>query len=124
MGNNKNKKGINPTRGLGCPLASECDESQKSFPQNVSRTSYSKMSSISLIINYNCSLPVVMLYKLGDDEIRLQFAYIRLEMKLSSFVLISLIGSAVGAPLLQPPDPAWRVSLGGGLESHRQGHLD
>lgn len=88
MGNNKNKKGVNPTQGLlGCPLASECDESQKSFPQNISRTSYSKMSSISLIINYNCSLLVVMLYKLGDDEIRLQFAYIRLEMKLSSFVL-------------------------------------
>lgn len=52
------------------------------------------MSPISLIINYNynCSLPLVMLYKPGDDEIRLQFAYIRLELKLASIVPAFLVG--------------------------------
>lgn len=93
VGNNE-KKRIHPARWPGCPLAFRGDESQKSCPQNISRTSYSKTSPISLIIgfNYNRSLPVVMLYKLCGDEMRWQFAYIRLEIKLSSIVLAFLVG--------------------------------
>lgn len=56
-----------------------------------------------------------MLYQQCDDEARLQFAYIRLEIKLSSIVSAFLTGLAIGDALLprpRPSEPAGWVGTG------------